>query len=83
MKKVKYDKDFVNKGNCIIFICDGQGSIGFNNYVDEDFIGSTTLMAGYNNCLNEYNGLFITTILDLERPKFSFGRKRKKHWHRL
>ena len=78
MKKVKFDNDLITKGNCVIFICDGQGSVGFNNYMDEDFIGSTTLMAGYNKNLNKYNGLFITTILDLERHKFSFGRKRKK-----
>lgn len=78
MKKVKFDNDLITKGNCVIFICDGQGSVGFNNYIDEDFIGSTTLMAGYNKNLNKYNGLFITTILDLERDKFSFGRKRKK-----
>lgn len=78
IKRVKYENDLTTKGNCIIFICDGQGSIGFNNYMDEDFIGSTTLMAGYNKNLNKYNGLFITSILDLERPKFSFGRKRKK-----
>ena len=78
IKKVKYDEELVTKGNCIIFICDGQGSIGFNNYMDQDFIGSTTLMVGYNNKLNKYNGLFIVAVLDLERPKFSFGRKRKK-----
>lgn len=78
IKKVKYDKELVTKGNCIVFICDGQGSIGFNNYMDKDFIGSTTLMAGYNENLNKYNGLFIVAVLDLERPKFSFGRKRKK-----
>lgn len=78
IKKVKYDEELVTKGNCIVFICDGQGSIGFNNYMDQDFIGSTTLMVGYNNKLNRYNGLFIVAVLDLERPKFSFGRKRKK-----
>lgn len=78
IKKVKYDEELVTKGNCIVFICDGQGSIGFNNYMDQDFIGSTTLMAGYNSNLNKYNGLFIVAVLDLERPKFSFGRKRKK-----
>lgn len=75
MKKVAYDSSMVSKGNCIVFICDGQGSVGYTNYVGEDFIGSTTLSAGYHPNLNEYIGLFLVTILDLERPKFSFGRK--------
>jgi hypothetical protein len=79
MKKVAYDSDFVTKGNCIVFICDGQGSVGYSNYVDTDFIGSTTLSVGYNNNLNKYIGLFIVTVLDLERPKYSYGRKYRKY----
>jgi hypothetical protein len=67
----------VTKGNCIIFICDGQGSVGYANYIDHDFIGSTTLSVGYNNRLNEKIGMFIVTVLDLERYRYSFGRKYK------
>lgn len=78
MKYVKYDENLVSKGNCIIFICDGQGSVGYSNYNEYDFIGSTTLTTGYNKKLNRYNGLFLVTILDKERPKYSFGRKYKK-----
>lgn len=40
---------------------------------DGDFV------AGYNEALNCYNGLFIATILCQERPKYSFGRKWKTH----
>ncbi len=79
MKKVSHDINLTSKGNCIIFICDGQGSVGYTNYMESDFIGSTTLTAGYNKKLNKYNGLFIVTVLDLERPKYSFGRKYKKN----
>lgn len=79
MKKVAYDEKLITKGNCIVFICDGQGSVGYANYMDRDFIGSTTLSVGYNNCLNQYNGLFLVTVLDLERPKYSYGRKYRKH----
>lgn len=79
MRKVAVDEELVSKGNCIIFICDGQGSVGYTNYMDKDFIGSTTLMAGYNDRLNQYIGMFLVTILDLERPRYSFGRKWKKH----
>ena len=77
MGLVKYNETLVSKGNCIIFICDGQGSVGFANYIDHDFIGSTTLSVGYNSHLNEKIGLFIVTVLDLERYRYSFGRKYK------
>jgi hypothetical protein len=79
MKKVSYDNNLVTKGNCIVFICDGQGSVGYSNYMNTDFIGSTTLSVGYNNKLNKYIGLFFVTILDLERPKYSYGRKYRKY----
>lgn len=77
MNLVKYNESLVTKGNCIIFICDGQGSVGYANYIDHDFIGSTTLSVGYNSHINEKNGLFIVTVLDLERYRYSFGRKYK------
>ncbi len=77
MALVKYNENLVTKGNCIIFICDGQGSVGYANYIDHDFIGSTTLSVGYNMHLNERIGLFIVTVLDLERYRYSFGRKYK------
>ncbi len=77
MRFVKYEESLVTKGNCIIFICDGQGSVGYANYIDHDFIGSTTLSVGYNERLNEKIGLFIVAVLDLERYRYSFGRKYK------
>lgn len=78
ISKCAYDREYVSKGNCIVFICDGQGAIGYNNYMDRDFIATVNLMLGYNAKLNKYNAMFIVSVLDLERPKFSFGRKRKK-----
>lgn len=74
-----YDENLIQKGNCIIFICNGQGSVGLANYMDIDFIGTTDIVAGYNNKLNMHNGLFISTVLCQERPKYSFGRKWKTH----
>lgn len=74
-----YDEDLIQKGNCIIFICNGQGSVGYANYMDVDYIGTTDIVAGYNENLNQYNGLFIATVLCQERPKYSFGRKWKTH----
>ena len=74
-----YNPELAQKGNCIIFICNGQGSVGYANYMNKSFIGTTDIVAGYNEHLNQYNGLFIATVLCLERPKYSFGRKWKTH----
>jgi len=77
MRMVKKRNEYVSRGNGIIFICDGQGSVGYSLYADNDFIGSTTLSVGYNEKLNKYNAMFFVTVSDLERFKYSFGRKRK------
>lgn len=79
MRRCAYNPDLVQPGNCIIFICNGQGSVGYANYMDEQFIGTTDVVAGYNNHLNPLNGLFIATVASLERPKYSWGRKWKTH----
>lgn len=79
MRYAKYDETLVTKGNCIVFIGDGQGSVGYSLYQPKDFIGSTTLVAGYNDHLNPYTALFLVTILDMERYRYSFGRKYNKN----
>ena len=69
-----------SKGNCVVMICDGEGSVGLANYMDSDFLGTVNLMLGYNEkYLNAYTGLFLATVLCQERPKYSFGRKWKTH----
>lgn len=76
IRKVAYDESLVTAGNCIGFITDGDGSIGYHNYIDlDEFIGTTNLSVGYNEKINIYVGMFLVTVLDLERPKYSFGRK--------
>ncbi len=75
---VKRVDNLVTKGNCIVFICDGEGSVGYTNYIDKDFIGSTTLTVGYNSKLNANIGMFLVTLLDQNRYKYSYGRKYKK-----
>lgn len=77
MRYVARDDTKVTKGNCIVFICDGQGSVGFANYMNVDFIGTVNVVAGYNESLNAQIGLFIATVFSLERKKYSFGRKLK------
>ena len=69
------NEQFISKGNCIVFIQLGAGSAGYTTYQENDFIGmSGKTSCGYNNNINKYNGLFLVTILDQERPKYSFGR---------
>ena len=78
MRYVKRDEKLVSRGNCLVFIGDGQGSVGYTIYQPVEFIGSTTLIAGYNDLLNPYNASFLVSVLDLERFRYSFGRKYKK-----
>lgn len=79
IRKVVYKKHLVSKGNGIIFICDGEGSVGYTNYMDEDFIGSTTISIGYNEALKPCVALFLVSILDKEKFKYSYGRKYRTH----
>jgi hypothetical protein len=75
MNRVLKVNKLVSEGNCIVFIGDGQGSVGYTTYQENDFIGSSTLTCGYSPFLNKYIGLFLITILDMERYRYSFGRK--------
>jgi hypothetical protein len=75
MRYVQNVENLETKGHCIVFIGDGQGSVGYCTFQPLNFIGSTTLTAGYNKKLNKYNAQFLITVLDLERYRYSFGRK--------
>lgn len=68
--------EFISEGNCIVFIQIGEGSAGFSNYIPNDFIGMRgKISCGYiDGILNRKIGLFLVTILDKSRYKFSFGR---------
>ena len=79
MYRCGYDENLLSKGNCIVFICNGQGSVGYTNYIDTDFMASGDVALGYNDHLNKYNALFLVTIFDQERFKYSFGRKWGKY----
>lgn len=75
---VKGDKKLITKGNCIAFICDGEGSIGYSIYKKENFIGSTTIKVGRSENLNSYVGKFISTVADRARSRYNFGFKRNE-----
>lgn len=69
------NENYISKGNCIVFIQIGAGSAGYTTYQPFDFIGmSGKTTCGYNKHLNQYVGLFMMSVLDKERPRYSFGR---------
>lgn len=70
------EKKYIQKGNCIAFIRNGEGSMGYAVYKSEDFIATSDMTLGYNPNLNRYTGTFITTIADRVRGKYNFGYKR-------
>ena len=77
--------DFVEKkvellyeGNSIAFIRNGEGSMGYSVYKKEPFIATQDISVGYNENLNQHNGMFITTIADRIRGKYNFGYKRNQ-----
>ena len=73
---VKPEDGLVQKGNCIAFIRNGEGSIGYSVYKAEDFIATSDITAGYSPFLDKYIGMFITTVADKVRGKYSFNYKR-------
>ncbi|MCL2216297.1 MAG: hypothetical protein FWB91_04665 [Defluviitaleaceae bacterium] len=75
---VKPEPKLVQQGNGIAFIRNGEGSIGYSVYKSEPFIASSDLTIGYNEKLNRYTGLFISTIADTVRGKYNFSYKRSE-----
>jgi len=74
--QVEKDTNLIQKGNAIAFIRNGEGAMGYSIYKFESFIATSDISVGYNDKLNQYNGLFITTIADKVRGKYNFGYKR-------
>lgn len=70
------NESILQKGNCIAFIRNGEGSMGYSIYKKEDFIATSDITLGYNDKINKYSGMFITTIADRVRGKYSFNYKR-------
>ena len=73
---VSPDINAIQKGNCIAFIRNGEGSMGYSIYKAEDFIATSDISVGRHPRLNRYTGTFITTIADRIRGKYNFGYKR-------
>ena len=71
-------EELIQRGNCIAFIRNGEGSIGYSVYKREDFIATSDITCGYADFLNEYVGMFITTVADKVRGKYNFNYKRSE-----
>lgn len=74
--KKEGNEKLIQQGNCIAFIRNGEGSMGYSIYKAEDFIATSDITLGYNDKINKYSGMFITTIADRVRGKYSFNYKR-------
>ncbi|OHD06926.1 MAG: hypothetical protein A2Y41_10400 [Spirochaetes bacterium GWB1_36_13] len=74
--QVNKDNKLIQKGNCIAFIRNGEGSMGYSVYKAEDFIATSDMTLGYSPNINRYSGTFITTVADKVRGKYNFGYKR-------
>ena len=61
------------KGNCIMFINQGDGGAGYCIYKSEDFMSTSSNSFGYANWINKYTGLFFSTISSQLKEKYSFG----------
>ncbi len=66
----------VQPGNCIAFIRNGEGSMGYAVYKCESFIATSDITVGYSEYLNLYTGTFVTTVADKVRGKYNFNYKR-------
>ena len=69
--QVEIEEKMIQEGNCIAFIRNGEGSMGYSIYKKEKFISTSDISVGYSDFLNEYTGLFITTVSDKIRGKYN------------
>jgi len=62
----------LNKGNCITI--GAEGKVAF--YQNKDFVAGVKVYNLRHNALNQYNALFICTVLNVSLYKYSYGRAR-------
>lgn len=80
MRRCKFNEQLAHEGNCVCFVTNGEGSVGYAFYkgLEDKFIATIDLVMGYADFLTPAIGNFIATCLCLERGKYSHGRKWKK-----
>ncbi|PNZ74215.1 restriction endonuclease subunit S (plasmid) [Macrococcoides caseolyticum] len=70
----KSDLNSIEKGNALV-IGDTTATI---SYQKDDFLTGDHIVVIRSNWLNKYTGLFIKSLLDKERYRYSYGRAFKK-----
>ena len=63
----------MQKGNCIMFVNQGDGGAGYAVYKYENFISTSSCSFGYAKWINKYTGCFVASILCRFKEKYSFG----------
>lgn len=71
-------RKMIQKGNCIGFIKNGDGSAGYAIYKQEPFISTSDVIYGYAKWLNPDTGLFFVVAQDMIKTKYSHGYKRNQ-----
>lgn len=69
---VEYSDKKTDK-NAICLIKTGQGSVGEAVYKGNEFIPSNNVYVIRKNDLNKYTGLFITTLINKQSDRYSYG----------
>ena len=69
----------MQKGNCIGFIKNGDGSAGYAIYKQEPFVSTSDVIYGYASWLNPFTGIFFVAAQDMIENKYSHGYKRNAH----
>lgn len=76
VRETDISQKMVQKGNCIGFIKNGDGSAGYAIYKQESFVSSSDVIFGYAPWLNPYTGIFFVVAQDMIEHKYSHGYKR-------
>lgn len=67
------EKFKIFKGNAIVFVMTGEGSVGLSVYKKEDFVPSSNVFVGYSSVLNRWNGLFLVTAINNGADRYNYG----------
>ena len=65
-------KEQIMKGNCIVFIQQGDGSAGYTTYQPNDFYAISCVCCGYiDNILDEKVGIYLMSVLDKNKAFYN------------
>lgn len=71
---IKNNKNLkIYKGNAVVFIMTGEGSVGLSVYKQENFIPSNNVFVGYSSYLNRWSGMFLVTTINNGANRYNYG----------